>query len=177
MPRGGLDMICWRSSEARVGLTTSSLPVEVIARKETGKDHLAVTPIRPDPYNDNSLSLSLSHTDSAGNQIQVTSDEKPARYVTDRVLLPVELGSTSAQDTGAGDGQTSNQFDMCPQRLLYNDDVYTEKKSHCASGGQGFTRCNCTGTKKGVGQGDVNAFQQGFSVTYAVTAASNCYNK
>ncbi|XP_064099873.1 KRAB-A domain-containing protein 2-like isoform X3 [Macrobrachium nipponense] len=38
--------------EARVGLTTSSLPMEVIARMETEEDLLAVTPIRPDSDND-----------------------------------------------------------------------------------------------------------------------------
>ncbi|KAK7109730.1 hypothetical protein V1264_013720 [Littorina saxatilis] len=82
--------------EARVGLTTSALPVEVIARMETEEDLLAVTPIRPDSDNDNSL----SQTDGVANQIQATSDETPAHDVTDGVLLPDEHDSTSAQDTG-----------------------------------------------------------------------------
>ena len=72
--------------EARVGLTTSSLPAEVIARMETEEDLLAV--------NENSL----SQTDGAANQIQATNDETTTVGVTDSVLLPVELERTSAQD-------------------------------------------------------------------------------
>ncbi|GFO28761.1 KRAB-A domain-containing protein 2 [Plakobranchus ocellatus] len=45
--------------EACVGLTTSSLPVGVIARMETEEDLLAVTPTRPDYDNDNFLSRSV----------------------------------------------------------------------------------------------------------------------
>ena len=82
--------------EARVGLTTSSLPMEVIARMETEEDLLAVTPIRPDSDNDNSL----SQTDGVANQIQATSDETSTHDVTEDVLLPVEHGSTTTQYTG-----------------------------------------------------------------------------
>ncbi|KAK4293672.1 hypothetical protein Pmani_033643 [Petrolisthes manimaculis] len=46
--------------------------MEVIARMETEEDLLAVTPIRPDSDNDNSL----SQTDGVANQIQATSDKK-----------------------------------------------------------------------------------------------------
>ncbi|XP_076061581.1 uncharacterized protein LOC143037330 [Oratosquilla oratoria] len=81
--------------EARVGLTTSSLPMEVIARMETEED-LAVTPIRPESDNDNSL----SQTDGVANQIQATSDETSTHDVTEDVLLPVEHGSTTTQYTG-----------------------------------------------------------------------------
>ena len=41
--------------EARVGLTTLSLSMEVIARMETEEDLLALTPIRLDSCNDNSF--------------------------------------------------------------------------------------------------------------------------
>ena len=49
-----------------------------------------------------------------------------------------------------------NQFDLCPQKLLYRDDVNTEitlsvrsaVHSESASGGQGFIKCNCSGPKK-----------------------------
>ncbi|GFO32779.1 hypothetical protein PoB_005928400 [Plakobranchus ocellatus] len=49
--------------EARVGLTTSSLPVGVIARLETEEDLLDVTPIRPDYDNDISLSRAVESPD------------------------------------------------------------------------------------------------------------------
>ncbi|GFO06753.1 integrase core domain protein [Plakobranchus ocellatus] len=90
--------------EARGGLNTSTLPVEVIARKETEEDLPAVTPIRSHYDNDSSL----SQTNRVANQIQATSDETRAHDVTDRVLLPVEHGYTSAQDTG--DNLTSQQM-------------------------------------------------------------------
>ncbi|KAK4326719.1 hypothetical protein Pmani_002738 [Petrolisthes manimaculis] len=69
--------------------------MEVIARMETEEDLLAVTQIRPDSDNDNSL----SQTDGVANQIQATSDETPTHDVTEDVLLPVEHGSTSTQYT------------------------------------------------------------------------------
>ncbi|GFO04154.1 hypothetical protein PoB_003065900 [Plakobranchus ocellatus] len=81
--------------KARGGLNTSTLSVEAVARKGTEEDLLAVTPIRPDYDNDNSL----SQIDGVANRIQATSDETRARDVTDRVLLQVEHGNTSAQDT------------------------------------------------------------------------------
>ncbi|GFO37116.1 hypothetical protein PoB_006362100 [Plakobranchus ocellatus] len=81
--------------EVRRELTTSNLPVEVIARKGTEEDLLAVTPIKPD----SDIDKSPSKTDGAANRIQATSDETPAHDVTDRVLLPVEHGNTSAQVT------------------------------------------------------------------------------
>ncbi|XP_068234073.1 KRAB-A domain-containing protein 2-like [Palaemon carinicauda] len=86
-----------------VGLTTSSLPMEVIARMETEEDLLAVTPIRPDSENDNSL----SQTDGVASQIQATSDETPTHDLTEDVLLPVEHGNTTTQYTG--DNVTSQQ--------------------------------------------------------------------
>ncbi|GFO28968.1 integrase core domain protein [Plakobranchus ocellatus] len=82
--------------EARVGLTTSSLTVGLIARMETEEDLLAAIPIRPDAANNNSL----SQTDGVANQIQVTNDETPAYDMTDRVLPPVGCKGTSVQDTG-----------------------------------------------------------------------------
>ena len=82
--------------EARVGLVTSSLPMEVIARMETEEDIRAITPNRPHSDNDNSL----SQTAGVANQMQATSDETPTHDVTEDVLLPVEHGSTSTQDTG-----------------------------------------------------------------------------
>ncbi|GFN80747.1 integrase core domain protein [Plakobranchus ocellatus] len=81
--------------EAHGGLNTSTLPVEAIARKETEKDLFAVTPIRPDYDNDNSLFQS----DSVAYRIQATIDETRAHDVTDRDLLQVELGNTSSHDT------------------------------------------------------------------------------
>ena len=49
-----------------------------------------------------------------------------------------------------------NQFDLCPQRLLSLDDVSQDSSvslrsaviAQSASGGQGFTKCNCNGPKK-----------------------------
>ena len=49
-----------------------------------------------------------------------------------------------------------NQFDLCSQRLLTLNDVCQEKSvslrsavtAESASGGQGFTKCNCNGAKK-----------------------------
>jgi transposase InsO family protein len=237
--------------EARVGLTTSSLPVEVIARMESEEDLLAVTPVRPDPDNDNSLSQVLQTGDGVTNQIHATSDETPAHDVDSPVspeeseehvaslspspsVCPVSseenhrvaerikqikrrrLEAADAQtsqaermvkrsrvdlrageqgdnvavpvplvDRGRGDPRnilgviidrredtdqyriavkagilsglySRNQFDLCPQRLLNTDNINTEKTvslrsaviSQSASGGQGFTRCNCTGAKK-----------------------------
>ncbi|GFO46559.1 hypothetical protein PoB_007306400 [Plakobranchus ocellatus] len=81
--------------EARMGLTTSSLPVEVIAWKETEEDLLAVTPIRPDSDN-NSLSFSQTDGLQTGSKLQVMKHQQRLY----RVLLPVEHSSTSAQDTG-----------------------------------------------------------------------------
>ncbi|KAK4286622.1 hypothetical protein Pmani_040287 [Petrolisthes manimaculis] len=57
--------------------------MEVIARMETEEDLLAVTPIRPDSDNDNSL----SQTDGVANQIQATSDKTPTHDVTEDVLV------------------------------------------------------------------------------------------
>ncbi|GFO26115.1 hypothetical protein PoB_005262000 [Plakobranchus ocellatus] len=52
--------------------------------------------VRSDSDNDNSPSKT---DDCVANRIQATSDETPAHDVTDRVLLPLEYGDTSAQDT------------------------------------------------------------------------------
>ena len=49
-----------------------------------------------------------------------------------------------------------NQFDLCPQKLLTMNEVNAEnmislKKAvvcKSASGGQGFVKCNCSGTEK-----------------------------
>ena len=49
-----------------------------------------------------------------------------------------------------------NQFDLCLQRLLSLDDVSQDSSvslrsaviAQSASGGQGFTKCNCNGPKK-----------------------------
>ena len=82
--------------KARVGLTTSSLPMEVIARMETEEDFLAVKPVRPDSDNNNSL----SKTDGVANKIQVTSNETPKHDLTEDVLLSVEYGSTTTPYTG-----------------------------------------------------------------------------
>ena len=49
-----------------------------------------------------------------------------------------------------------NQFDVCPQRLLLLDDVNRECKvslrsavsKESSTGGHGFVKCNCGGTKK-----------------------------
>ncbi|XP_005096011.1 KRAB-A domain-containing protein 2-like [Aplysia californica] len=107
--------------EARVGLTTSSLPEEVIARIETEEDFLAV--------NENPLSLSL--TDGAANQIQTASDETPTVSVTDGVLLPVQLESTSAQDIDLSTGPslptaTPSVYDVdCPGSYGQSEDHVT----------------------------------------------------
>ncbi|GFO29377.1 hypothetical protein PoB_005588200 [Plakobranchus ocellatus] len=90
--------------EARGGLPTSTLPVEVITCtwKETEEYLLAITPTSSDSDNGNSP----SKTDGVANRIQAVSDETPAHDVTDRVLLPVQYGNTSAQDT---DDNVTNQ--------------------------------------------------------------------
>ena len=49
-----------------------------------------------------------------------------------------------------------NQFDLCPQKLLTLDHVDQEQSvslrsvviAESATGGQGFTKCNCQGSKK-----------------------------
>ena len=49
-----------------------------------------------------------------------------------------------------------SQFDLCPQKLLTMNDENTESMislreavvRQSASGGQGFVKCNCSGTKK-----------------------------
>ncbi|XP_037780316.1 uncharacterized protein LOC119576745 [Penaeus monodon] len=59
-----------------------------------------------------------------------------------------------AVNSGILKGQHSrNQFDLCPQRLLTEDDVNAVSLreaviAQSACGGQGFTRCNCSGLKK-----------------------------
>ncbi|XP_037779415.1 SCAN domain-containing protein 3-like [Penaeus monodon] len=61
-----------------------------------------------------------------------------------------------AVKSGVLKGQYSrNQFDLCPQRLLTEDDVNQDTAvslreaviAQSACGGQGFTRCNCSGLK------------------------------
>ncbi|XP_037800350.1 uncharacterized protein LOC119595262 [Penaeus monodon] len=62
-----------------------------------------------------------------------------------------------AVQSGVLKGQCSrNQFDLCPQRLLAEDDVNQDTAvslreaviAQSACCGQGFTRCNCSGLKK-----------------------------
>ena len=68
---------------------------------------------------------------------------------TDQYKIAVKAGILSGL-------YSRNQFDLCPERLLNTDDINTEKivslRSavifQSSSGGQGFTRCNCTGAKK-----------------------------
>ncbi|KAK7489628.1 hypothetical protein BaRGS_00019023, partial [Batillaria attramentaria] len=68
---------------------------------------------------------------------------------TDLYRIAVKAGVLSGQ-------YSRNQFDLCPQRLLSEQDVDQEKtvslrsavRVQSASGGQGFTKCNCNGVKK-----------------------------
>ncbi|GFN83572.1 hypothetical protein PoB_001007800 [Plakobranchus ocellatus] len=69
------DEVCYRSSNTHQGILVK------------GSDQTLTNDNLP------------SKTDSVANRIQTTSDETPAHDVTDRVLLPVEYGNTSAQDT------------------------------------------------------------------------------
>ena len=64
---------------------------------------------------------------------------------------------TIAAKAGIPNGKYSrNQFDLCPQKLLCNADVNVETSvslreavtSQSGSGGQGFAKCNCSGSKR-----------------------------
>ncbi|XP_068223541.1 uncharacterized protein [Palaemon carinicauda] len=163
--------------EARVGLTTSSLAMEVIARMETEDDLLAVTPIRPDSDNDNSL----AQTDGVANQIQATSDETTTHDLTEDVLLPVEHGSTTTQYTGdnvTSQPMTEEILDLStgPSSPRATPSAYNVESP--VSSGESeepvdkATRDATVLAPKSVVQGDVNALKLGFCVTHDVIAAS-----
>ncbi|GFN99637.1 integrase core domain protein [Plakobranchus ocellatus] len=56
--------------EARGGLSTSTLPVDVIVRRGTEEDLLAITSIRPDYDNDNTVSPKRM-VSQTGSKLQV----------------------------------------------------------------------------------------------------------
>ncbi|XP_068212664.1 uncharacterized protein [Palaemon carinicauda] len=179
--------------EARVGLTTSSLPMEVNARMETEEDLLAVTPISPVSSVENHRvaerikeikrrrhEAADAHTSQAERMVKRSRVDLRDGEQGDNVAVPVPLVDRERGDPRNILGviidrredtdqykiavkacilsglYSRNQFDLCPQRLLNIDNMNTEKTvslrsaviSQSASGGQGFTRCDCAGAQK-----------------------------
>jgi len=219
--------------EARVGLTSSPLPTEVVSRLESEDDLIAVmsgddTTTTTGSAASSTGSVTTSEATTSDNNDLLTTEVTEAHSVDAIVQTPQILqdhqdqiqkrrveayrGQVSqaermvkhsrldfkvgepgdnvavpipAVDRGRGDprnilgvivsrdldndqykiavksgvlkGQYSrNQFDLCPQRLLTEDDVNQDTAvslreaviAQSACGGQGFTRCNCSGLKK-----------------------------
>lgn len=186
-------------SEARIGLTSSSLPNELISNIETEDSLYALFEENADGEAENTqLSCDIEIIDDRVRQIterrreaSIAQREQAERMVKrsrvdlkagtmgDNVALPIP-----AVDRGRGDARnilgivvsktdndqykiavksgllkghySRNQFDLCPQRLLVMEDVRVDKavslreavSSESSSGGQGFTKCNCSGTKR-----------------------------
>ena len=77
-----------------------------------------------------------------------------------------------------------NQFDLCPQRLLVTDDVCVDNSvslreavsSESASGGQGFIKCNCSGTKR-CNTNRCKCFKAKLKCNSRCQHSPNCFNK
>ncbi|XP_076036970.1 uncharacterized protein LOC143022572 [Oratosquilla oratoria] len=99
------------------------------------------------------------------------------REDTDQYRIAVKAGILSGL-------YSRNQFDLCPQRLLNTDDMNTEKTvslrsaviSQSASGGQGFTRYNCTGAQK-CSTRRCKCLKAGFLCNSRCHSSLNCCNK
>ena len=182
-------------SEARIGLTSSSLPNELMSTIGSEADLFAVFEDNAEAEAITTRSCDTESIDSRTAQItqrrheasiaQVERMVKRSRIdlqagaIGDNVAVPIP-----AVDRGRGDPRnilgvvvnktdndqykvavkggllnghySRNQFDLCPQRLLVTDDVCVNNSvslreavlSASASGGQGFIKCNCSGTKR-----------------------------
>ena len=99
------------------------------------------------------------------------------REDTDQYRIAVKAGILSGM-------YSRNQFDLCPGRLLSTDDINTEKivslRSavifQSSSGGQGFTRCNCTGAKKCTTR-RCKCLKSGLQCNSRCHSSLNCCNK
>lgn len=82
-------------------------------------------------------------------------------------------------------GFSRNQFDLCPQRLLNNEDICLDKVislrsaviAESASGGQGFTKCNCVHGKKRCGTNKCSCFRNDLKCNSKCHSSLTCPNK
>ncbi|XP_037780257.1 uncharacterized protein LOC119576683 [Penaeus monodon] len=189
--------------KARVGLTSSPVPTEVVSRLESEDDLIAVKSGDDTTTTGSAASSTGSVTTSEAttnhqDQIQKCRVEayrgqvSQAERMVKRCRLGFKVGEPGgnvaapipAVDRGRGDprnilgvivsrdldngqykiavksgvlkGQYSrNQFDLCSQRLLSEDDVIQDTAvslreaviTQSACGAKGFTRCNCSSLK------------------------------
>ncbi|XP_047478076.1 uncharacterized protein LOC125031406 [Penaeus chinensis] len=168
--------------EARVGLTSSPLPTEVITRLENEDDLIAsmsgddaTTTIGSAASSTGSVTTSEATTSAnndfrldfqvsgPGNNVAVPIPAVDRGRGDPRNILGVIVSRDLDNDqhkiavkSGVLKGQYSrNQFDLCPERLLTDDDVNQDTAvslreaviAQSACGGQRLIRCNCSGLK------------------------------
>ncbi|KAK7095753.1 hypothetical protein V1264_005119 [Littorina saxatilis] len=176
-------------SEASVGLTTSSLPFEVLKNLETEEDLLALVLHQPSSESsDPSPTESNPQTPSESNP-PAPSESNPQAHSESNPPAPSESNSQAPSESNPPapsesnsqapseilhrdvetdiytiavkadilhGGYSRNQFDLCPQRLLTEEDVSLDKAvslrsaviEQSASGGQGLVKCSCAGSTK-----------------------------
>ncbi|XP_041367023.1 KRAB-A domain-containing protein 2-like [Gigantopelta aegis] len=187
-------------ADAKVGLTSSSLPQDVTARLQTEDDLLSAVshpnpveqsseeaePVPVSPISVRQEEISLQRESARDAQFQQAERMVKRSRI---VFSSVQIGSNvtvpiPSVDRGRADPRniigvvtecsdnklytiavkggildrnySRNQFDVCATTLYSPDDVCTDKDislrqavqldSKC--GGQGFTRCNCAGSKR-----------------------------